>query len=690
MNPTDPTNVLSELETTPAAPTTSTPSNYPQMLSQGSNVLNQLQNQPQQVPTQGKTPNFFERILPTAGSILGGLAGGALDIGTGGLALAVDPALAGLGGSLGKAAENALTGQKVIQGSDLTSGAEGAIGQGVGMGIGSLLGKGGSVLSDLGANKLASQEAQAGTQAAEDEATRVGNEFGAVKPGMAQVGPALEKARSLGITNPTAQDLVNVGNIYTGSNPETGTGVLNFYKQQALDQAGGTVDVNNVMDNLHNTLATPENQLNLGSEEPVTSSRGQLPKAPANVATKIVQQVRNMLPGDTLDESGQLTQQLSPKEGFNLLKTVGGKIEETAPKVNANTGQYDPAQVAENQVWRSVYNDVKGAVYNRPEVDSAIQGLRVGPDESAVIDDAIKSNGITDPQVAANIKADLSNTLNNASSAQELLSAEAPMVNVSKVGNIATKDLENNPQLARNVKAAKSQINTSAPAPRDLLGTGLDLGGAYEGLLKGHPAALIPAFGYNMLKSPAALSSVGNVLSKVGASELPTVASQLVAGSPNAVVPGGGTINTMDNYSSMNSPLSSAIGQSLEYPFMPGSSSTLAAILPLAQKLADFESAQQNQQAAFNASGGAQGPASGILSRLGQTLTNGPGSLLNGTLGRDTAAETAAAQQLGISQLPTPQITQSQPTAQLNSQNAVNGILSLLNLLESPTPATAQ
>lgn len=78
-------------------------------------------------------PNFFERLLPTAGGILGGIVGSPLGF-LGGAAGA------GAGGALGQELENKLTGQHQ---SDKTAAAENA----VGMGVGGILGKGVSFLA---------------------------------------------------------------------------------------------------------------------------------------------------------------------------------------------------------------------------------------------------------------------------------------------------------------------------------------------------------------------------------------------------------------------------------------------------------------------------------------------------------------------------------------------------------------
>jgi len=84
-------------------------------------------------PAQPQQPkaNWLERLLPTAGSILGGIAGTFVS------PIAGSAAGAGLGGALGQQLENTLTGQKQ---STMAAGLENAVG-------GALGGIGGKVLS---------------------------------------------------------------------------------------------------------------------------------------------------------------------------------------------------------------------------------------------------------------------------------------------------------------------------------------------------------------------------------------------------------------------------------------------------------------------------------------------------------------------------------------------------------------
>lgn len=605
----------------------------------------QTVSQPQQQSVQppASKGNWFTHLLPTIGSIGAPLLATALAPETGGLSL-LGLLAAGGGSAAGKALENTVEGSPTTASGLATSGLEGVGGQLMGGVAGKVLGGiGGKVAGTLD-NAVTGRAAQTATDAASqdaaNEATRIGNEFAAVKPGQGQVGPAVDIAKQLGIANPTAKDLTNIGSIHTGSNPETGTGVLNYYKQQALNQAGGKVDLSNTLTNLESNLAKPENSGVLGSAEPVSSARGQLPKVPSNPATKIIQQVRNMLPGDTT-EGGQIATTISPQDGTKLLKDIGNQINSTTPKPNS-LGVLDQGQVAENNIWKSVYNDVRDSVYNRPEVDKAVSGLKVGPDEEAVIDDAIRSNGITDPAVATKIKSGLIDTLNNSQTGNDLLTAERPFVNVSKVGTIAQKDMINNPQLPRNVRANKAAALPSE-MPANNSGALLDTA-AIAGAPMTHGLSLVGALPHAIkaAKSPATQAIANNLIksgvSKKIASAIPGVATgaaQFITHSPDMTANpvnlnlGNNTMNpgATNDPNSMNSLLLQLAVANAANPSTQGSGTALLnQILPQIQNSNVAQNSLTGAENAFQQAGGGQGGIMGNLSKVLGGITGNPAS----------------------------------------------------------------
>ena len=621
----------------------------------------QMPQAPQQ--SQAQQGNWFERLLPTIGGIGGGILGSLTDSFTGPLGTIAGSAA---GGALGQQLENALTGSK---GSTLAAGAENALGAGVGKGLSyageKLVGAGTSALEGSVAKNTAQAAQNAETQAKLTEANRIRDEFSAIHPGQANVGSTLTKLKSLGIENPTAQDALQVGNVYTGSNPKGGTGVLNFYKQQSIDQAGGTVNLSNTIDNLKNTLTNPENKLNLGSLEPVSNAKGQLPTTPNNVSNKILQQVRDMLPDGSLDNNGQIIQTLGPKDATKLLSNIGDKIDSTTPVKNA-LGNLDPAQVSENNVWKSLYKDVRTQTYDRPEVDAVISKLNVGPDESAVIDDAIRSNGITDPKIAANIKADLTNTINNSKTGNDLLKQESPMVNVSKVGRIQTKFVEDNPQMAKSATAIKSEVTSQAPQATtgSSAMTNLEAMAGIAGAPMTGGLSLLATLpkAVQIAKNPEVQQGVLSALqSKAGQAAgkiipLATRASALGAANlPNLAASAQPTTNQgagnmQPNVQSMiqQSPIMQAYNTALTggAGIDQGYTSLLGQVAPQAQKLELAAPVLQNLLAGYGQAGGAQGPLGGALTKLSGLI---PGTAANIYGNQQNTAAATLGQLLGIS-----------------------------------------
>lgn len=656
---------------------------------------------------QGTQPNTFERLLPTAGGILGGLISlpaEALDLVSGGGGTALNIAGAAGGAALGKSLENKLTGQAGGNGV-LGAAIGGGVGQGLGSAGGAVLGKVGGKLVSAGAGRaLSAADEAAASQArtaATSEAQRVADTFGGLKTGQGDVGGAIDMAKQFGINNATPEDLQNLGYTYTGSNPESGTGVLNFYKQQALDNAGGNVDLSKTMENLHNTLADPNYSYHLGSEEPVSTSRGQIPHAPDNVASKITQQVRNLLPGASFDAAtGKLTGNVTPEEGVQILKKIGQQVGKTN-KITDSTGTIIPEKQAENQVWKSVYSDIKDAVYNRPEVDSTVAGLKVGPDEESVIDDALRANNISDPQIAAKIKSHLIDTINGSQTGSDLLKAEQPFVNVARVGDNASKDIATDVTSARAVRRAKTLADAGMPVQTGVPGASDHLVDAAGHLATGSKikaiASLIKASGATSMpgkiagRTGSALERISKLVPSAGAAlgTIPSIGTPGVTPNSAITAPQGGTTMNGAGAGPIN-PFLSLTGQAPAV-YQP---IALQALLGMFDPAALNSSVEDNaanasgviskaQGAAsqipglvseFNQAGGAQGPIGGLLSKLSAAFTGGPASQYNAQAAQ-AAQALSAATGIPVSQLMTPQITQNQQSA----QDTINQLSQLLS-----------
>jgi hypothetical protein len=651
----NPLNLLNQLETppsssTPSPPGASLPSNYGSTISTATNVLGQLQqpgtSQPQ---APAHSPNLLERLLPTAGSILGGLASGALDIGTGGAALALDPAIAGLGGAAGKALENAMTGQKVLQGNDVTSGVEGAVGQGIGMGASKLLGEGGNILAKSAENKVASQAEENAGKASVNQAQAFKNNYGVIND-------KLQNSLNLGKN----ASLVNqLG--YDGTDP---------YQMQHVSQGG--LEINNVVnDALQKSkpidMSGFNNQIyeNMRRDGITDLSTSPLGKAMADAG---------IVPDGGVPDELSAPQARSLGQSVNLqMRNIANSIEyadRAGNKTVANELQHQYDNL------NSVYNDVQDKIFtNNPEVDSAIKNANVSDEDR----DALVQN------YGEKLGNNVADTINNAQSGKELVSAMRPFAQMNEASKMAINDIENGVATPRAVARAKG--TATAEQPGNLLSSKnvLGAGSLLEGTLGHHPAFLGLPLAAKAIQDPAVMAGAGSVLSKIGGSFLPAAAAQVVANSPNdvATANNGSRVTPMD-FNNTNSPLSIAIQQSLDMPGL-GGLQNLASLVPAAQKVAGAESAYQNYLNELNLAGGAQGPLGGILSRLGETITGGPASLFGSNLGASQGALQSAETNAGLTPGMVPSIMQSQPTAQAASNGAVNNIQSLLGALESPT-----
>lgn len=642
--------------------------------------------------SSGGGTSWLKSLLPTIGGIGGGILGGVVDAASLGLAAPLINPITGaaLGGAAGQAVENATNGKNPLEANDVTSGIENGVGQLVGAGAGKVVGALGEGLGSAGTKLAAAAGDKAADQSAGDlaasEAQRVADTFGGVKTGQGDVGAAVAKAKELGFSNPTPTDLANIGKIYTGSNPETGTGVLNFLKQNAIEQGGGSVKLDDATSKLHDMLAEPGNQQLLGGEAPVSNISGRLPKVPNTPAARISAQFRAMLPGSNLTKGGQLTTDLTPQQGVDLTKQLFKQAQSTG-KITDGLGAVIPEKQAENNVWKSLYSTVKDATYNRPEVNGIVANTQVTPDLEATIDDAIKSNGVTDPEQAAAIKADLTNTINGAQHAPDLIKAEAPMVNVAKVGEAATKDVNSDVTSARAVRRAKAGITP------DSLGTSLEpvQAGAEgkSGIIKNvvtaakathNPVGAVLHVGSKLHEAgltPSVVKGLGNVVARTAplvkpavqvASNIPNMAAGMSAGA--SAIPSTGDTSMQPAAAQPTNPINSELGSltalqnAAPTVLGPQLAPTIASLTGQVQQNQLAGNAISALSPTFNNAGGAAGPVGGILDRI---LAAVPGTAQNTYSRQQQATAAQIAKILGITpeaaMAMLPQLSQSSATA---------------------------
>lgn len=677
----------------------------------------------------GSSPNFLERLLPTAGGVVGGILG---DLLPGGPITGI--AGAGAGDALGKSLEDKLTGQGGGNGV-LGAAVSGGVGQGVGSALSGLAGAAlGKVTGALG-NVVDGRAAQVGVDAAKaaqnkitadaiqkaaadntdqtNEIQRLADEF---KPQendkvlTPHIGDTVNSLKDLGIEKPTAQDAINVGNVKTGAN-DNGPGIINQEKQNILATAGGTVklgqpnEVGTPSGNLLNNLRDPSSIARLG--DPLNEG--------ASPASAIVDKFQVLAHGAGLPPEG--SQEIDPVKGFKLLSDVSDEARNasrTASKLTAT-----PADVQTSAVWNGLKNDLKNAVYNRPEVNDAVANYKVTPEISDQIDKKIAAEGITDPEVAANLKQNLTNTLNNGQTMQNWLQEEAKAVKMSQIGESATKQ-QGNITTAASQRLAKGKLEVPAsetspdsipvpiktPSALDTFAVGaapLTHGASLAGLL---PHAITAA--KNPEVQDAVYKQLSKVTGKVTASKiLPLLTRSAAIGATNlpndaattSAIPGTANgINSNSTGSSamqpqQQSPLQQLYSAVLAQEQAPGASltpgysamnSTLSALAPQVQKQQLEAPAISNAVSGFANAGGAQGTDAGILSKLSGLI---PGTAANTYNSQQSSAASALAQLLGISPESAmsllPQLTQSTQTA----ASQMGGLSSILGSL--PT-ATAQ
>lgn len=632
-------------------------------LDQARQALEQQQSAAPSAAAPAQSGNLFTRLLPTGAGILGALVSGGLDLGTGGLATALDPAIVGAFTAAGKAGENALTGQKVLQGNDLTAGAEGAAGQ---LG-GNLVGKGlsavGGKLVDIGANRAQSLS-DASDAADSDAAAQQGIQSRAtaykdVPVKLQQLYNAkdsLDHVANMGFDETNPQNLVNMSN--------SSNDLLNSNLDSGLSSAD-PVDLSNYNDLVKNRLA--EESGTLGSYEPTVLRKGQLGPA-GTPASKVLGQLETLGMGTARTES-------DPQAVRQLITKIGGLANDAKPTVSQATGAIDPQQRATYNVLSNIRNDLKGVLYNRDSVNEALGNMQ--PNVQAA--DVGGSQ-----QLADHLNDVIGNAGKNGQvAAQDYLDEISKNIDVNNLGQEGLKA----GQVVTSTGAqdrALTDAGVAKPQPQgnsSMLNKGIDLAGGAEALLGHHPALGLGMVAANHLaQNPAAISGAGGILKSLGDSSLPNVAGTVLGTSPNDVAgpASGNNAVQLPQMNQGNSVLDQALYEAMQNP-LNGGLSQISTLLPMVQKANEAQQAEQALTGNFNQAGGAQGPLGGILSRLGSTFTGGEAA----SYPAQAAAEAQAiAQATGVPaaqvESSLPKITQNGTAAQASLGNINSLIQSLL------------
>lgn len=660
----------------------------------------------------GAQPNWWEKLLPTAGGVLGGILGIPGDLISGGAASVGGAALGGAGG---QALENLLTHKNPIAANDLTSGIENGAGEFGGQVIGKVLGAGANAATKLLGNQVEGRAADATAQATADAASkaaqseqdakngeiqRLADEF-KVAPGTGDLATksqgVVDNLTELGHEKPMAEDAVKVGNTITGSN-ENGPGIINQEKQQILKDAGGNVNIGQVGDatspsgKLFNQLQDYSTSAQLGD---ALDPKGQ------SAGSAILNKFNTLANAAGVSDAGPGT--ITPESGFKLLSDVADEARNASMAAGKQTATTADAMKA--KVWGDLQNNLKDSLYNRPEVNEAVSDYKTTPAIEKQIDDKIQAEGITDPKVAGNLKKGLVDTLNGGQSMQDWLNVEREGVNMHKVGNSALKQ-QGNIAAASTQRLAKGDVADEAAtkgepdlAPATKSGSKLLDMAAVGAAPLTHGFSLIGLTPHllQMAKDPGVQEGAYKALSKatsstvakkmipnlirggsIAASNVPNIAAESMGGggsaipATNAATLEGGTMQPgQPGAPQATNPLTGTydtlLAQEQAAPTVlgPSLSPVLQALAPQLQKQDLAGAALGGITPAYNAAGGGQGTMGGIVDQIIARLVPGSPQATYARQQQATAAQLAAV--LGIpiqsAEALLPQQTQSTSSA---------------------------
>jgi len=614
--------------------------------SQASSVLssvNDLNHQPASpIALSGDSQPWWQKLLPTALSIGGGLLGTLADPFTMGAGTFIG---AGAGDALGKSIQNGMAGKDTTL-QDLGGAAlEGAGGQLLGAGIGKAVGGIGKVIGGVGEKGLA-QEATANTaQAALDHAQATRNAFGDVSKYLKEgVNPeqslkgAQDLATRVGVNNVNPSEMLNaakngvdaLGNVRSNILSK----VTNIPTAGVVDASGNKVapSISDMINSsLHNTHPITGEQVGvdrtgvLGSIEPVFGGKGKL-VLPNNASTAFQTEASNIL-NSVINKPN-----VSALDLQNAQSLVGQKANDIA-KAAATAQGTDAIKLKEQAgAWQDLNNHLKG-MFNHPEIDSGVSGM---------------TGNLTAKDVGGNqaLADELNSRITGAQTNQDLNTSLSHFLNMRDIAKGAVS-AGNNTSSAAAVRAAKEALPVTegglAAAPGNVLANTV---GATN-----HPVAKLLGGVLNIGSKGGAAghatSNLGSLLQRISKVAGP-VAGETITNSPNYVSAAGANTaigqnmqpqgigvsgNATQDILNSNSPVALPLQELLRLHQNGGGynvPSEMGTIAPLAQQsLNQMTSANSAQSQLdeliklYNAAGGAQGPIGGLLSKLGASFTGG-------------------------------------------------------------------
>ncbi len=587
---------------------------------------------PQQQP-QGQQPNTLERLLPTIGSIGGGILGDLLPGGP-----ITGMAGAAGGGAFGKWLENKLTGQSDANGVG-GSALEGAIGQGV-SGVGGAVAKGAQAvlgkvvapLAEKGATKLVQGQFAKGTLGA-DEANALLSKYG--------------------ISD--VRQVPQIASQVTGSAQGSGA-ALNKGVEQALMTSGKPVDVTGLI----SEKGGPGMVNDLVNNETAVG---------ANAGNKIIQtvnkSVQNMMGGNSGSIGSQAADPLDVFQQAKVFEKLGADAADKATR----TGNAEQAGVA------NVYKNLADELHMRAFTPGGV-AVPLTDEIKGQIIDGLSSVKDINPKAYAQLTGEVSNAQN----AADLRPLQSLWVRANQAFDKTAK-IENMGGGTSASTIAAGTAPLAVATPHGLLASAAGVA------LKSQPADRAGAAALNKLSdftSKAAASKIIPALVKSGTLAMTNapndVASPNGASLTNNLTQGGttpgATMQPQQNplnelYQTLLSQEQSGAG------LTPGSGnlvSALQAITPMIQKQQLAQPVISNLEQSFNNAGGAQGLGGGLVSKFTGLI---PGTAANTYQNQQTSAAATLAQLLGISPAEAatmlPNVMQSPSTA-APAFNTLNGI----------------
>jgi hypothetical protein len=622
-----------------------------------------------QNPSQSRGGNWLTHLLPTIGSIGGGILGGFATAGLGG------EVAGGAGGAaLGKTLENALEGKHAIQGSDVTAGLEGGIGTGVGGLVGKALGKGAELLAGraggITADAAAQDTAKTASQDAIDAANATKNNFGSISDRMQG-----KDQLALG----TNQKILD-GLGYDSNDP---------YAMRSAAQAGndpsGGLSLNSVYDEALQG-AKPVNMSGFGNDTYKLLQNSGTDDLSTSPLGKVLSDF-NGRTGSTYGNGNtvNLPDDMSATDVRKLQQSVGKELGNQKTLINnaTNNGITNAGAETAHNTLGQLYDDL-GAKIKTPEVDQSIAARVTTPEERAQL---VSKFGDTHGNQIAD-------TIDNSKSADDLLSPMKSYTQMGHASDMAIDDLENKTATARNVARVKGDVTDNAPAPTQQPSV-LDI--AHPIASGGNILGMAVKSAAHAKDNPAIL----NTLSRIGglASKLAPAAGSVVATSPNLVAdpvgqPGtalsgtmGGTMNNTNGMTatgtvdpnSLQGILAKYMQMGTVDPYLLSSTSPVVqALAPQVQKQNLLASELGALPSSYDNAGGAQG-LGGIFSHFITGLI--PGTPANTYEHQSQAVAQQLASQLGISpaaaQALVPQLMQNGQSAGI-TQGILGGMQSQL------------